>query len=378
MRVLMVTRDYPPGATGGISTVVAGLVAHARAHGVEVEVVSFDAWRPGRGVAPRAAAPHRDELGTLRVRSTAEALGAAARVRSADVVHVHHESLWAWACAVAEAAGSSTVYTAHVVQRALSAARGLTAETRSAASQAEAVAQADVVTAPTAWALDALGTVRGAVTAVTPPGIDAAWLVAPDVTRSGRARRLFSAGRFDVAKGTGRLLELARALPADAGWTLRLAGGLPENARAERRWLEAIAQARADGAAVEPLGWLGRDALTRELDEAAVFVQLSACETWGQALLEALGRGVPAVACPVGLAAEVGSPAVRAVAIDEPDAWRSALTALDNATTHAEASRTARAAAALRTWDAVYPAWREAWEVAARAGRTRRTRPASR
>jgi glycosyltransferase involved in cell wall biosynthesis len=79
-----------------------------------------------------------------------------------------------------------------------------------------------------------------------------------------------------------------------------LAGGVPENPRAERRWARRLAGA-------EHVGWLARDALADLFARAALVLSPSRLETCGLTLLEALAAGVPVVASDLAAHREVAA-----------------------------------------------------------------------
>lgn len=82
--------------------------------------------------------------------------------------------------------------------------------------------------------------------------------------------------------------------PRATGREIVLAGGLPDNARAERRW-----RRRAPGE-IRFAGWLGRGALRERYRRAAVLLAPSWHETFGLAVAEAMSFGVPVIAADAG------------------------------------------------------------------------------
>lgn len=280
MRILHVTRDFPPRSRGGISTAVGGLAGEAARRGHQVAVLSFDDWRPRRqGGAPATAEP--GDVPVLRLSSPGSL--PEARAFSADfapdLVQVHHGMLWA----EARELGARTLLHVHVDQAALNAARGVDEETLSLRAQRVAMAEADAVVTPTRAGAERLAERWGRPVGGVPLG------VRPAIGRAGPGQGVISVGRFDRAKGTEDLLQAAPRL----GAPLTLVGGVPGNPRAERRWLDALGGARS-------LGWLGAEERDAHLAAAAVAVQFSREETFGLAALEAMRLGVPVVAgdCP--------------------------------------------------------------------------------
>ncbi|HJL18132.1 MAG TPA: glycosyltransferase, partial [Sandaracinaceae bacterium LLY-WYZ-13_1] len=145
MRILHVTRDFPPRVNGGISTAVGALVDASRAAGVACAVLSFDAWRPrGR----RRAARLPDDETTVRLVGPEDLTRARAFAEAfaPDVVHLHHAMLLEPTRAmVAEA---PRVFSVHVVQSALRRLRALEEPTASERAQATAMREAARVLVP--------------------------------------------------------------------------------------------------------------------------------------------------------------------------------------------------------------------------------------
>ena len=293
MRVLHVTRDYPPRSCGGISTAVLGLVQASAdsGRGTSVDVVSFDAWRPNRrsaltggGLSSQGAAR------IFRVRGPAQLDEACRFVDAAgpDVLHVHDGMLWGFAASCGPA---RRVFTPHVVHRALNALRGIDERTLSLQGQERALEEADVVVAPSRAAAAMLG--RAAV--VAPLGIAAP---PPRVSSQGPPTVLH-VGRFDAAKGTDDLMSIAtRVLRARPGAVCEIAGGVPESAKSERRRRRGIEAGLPEELRdrVRLLGWLGPEALEAAYSRAWVLLQPSRLETVGLAVMEGMARGLPVVA----------------------------------------------------------------------------------
>jgi hypothetical protein len=135
MRVLHLTRDFPPRNAGGISTAVGGMVGALQTRGIQTSVVSFDAWRPLRD--GRYSEPAKIEGNVLRVRSPAhhDDIVAFGRDAKPDVVHVHDGMLWEYASAFG---ASKSVFTMHVAHAVLRQLRGLHRATMSETTQARA------------------------------------------------------------------------------------------------------------------------------------------------------------------------------------------------------------------------------------------------
>jgi glycosyltransferase involved in cell wall biosynthesis len=298
LRVLHLTRDLPPRARGGISTAVGASIEALLAAGLEVAAISLDRGGPAAGGAD-AAGPAR----VLRIAGPADS-GLARRWAAQPapaVVHVHDPLLWPLGADIAADAGAGTVLTTHVLAGHQDRLRGLETATRSARAQAEAIAAASAVIAPSIAASRLLraefpdAAVTALPLALPDPGPP------PARTRGGPPRALF-VGRFSDMTGVDVLVEMLPALAgAVPGLELVVAGGLPENRRTEERWRQALAEAaRRSGVALGLRGWLEGAALEAEYLAADVLVAPARFATFGFAVLEAMLRGVPAVATAVG------------------------------------------------------------------------------
>ncbi len=336
MRILHVTRDFPPRSRGGISTAVGGLAEQATRRGHDVAVLSFDDWRPKRQRrGPEPTAKVEGSVPVLRLDS-ADSLPAArafAQDFDAELVQVHHGMLWA----DARDLGRRTLLMVHVDQAVLNDLRGVE-QTLSSEAQRTAIAEADAVVAPSHAAARRLA-------ARWARSVQAASLGIEDVAPSARpGAGVVSVGRFDRSKGTEDLLTAASRIDAP----VTLIGGVPGNPKAERRWLK-----RMQG--VRVVGWVSpreRDAL---VSAAALAVQPSHEETFGLAALEAMRLGVPVVAADCaahrellegcGLLVEPGDSEALAVAMRRvlADPADLALRGLERARQH--------------RWDAVWPQW---------------------
>jgi glycosyltransferase involved in cell wall biosynthesis len=312
MRVLHLTRDFPPRAAGGISTAVGGLAAASQRAGLAVSVISFDAWRPTRFACGGATAERSAEgIAVLRVTGAAQlnAAAAFARAQRPHLLHVHHGMLWAFAASLARALGVPALKTVHVVQRRMNALRGTGERTRSLAGQEQALAEASRIIVPSRAVAEALLAGDAGLAArlrVAPHGIDdsagaRAAVAARASANSGRT--VLHVGRFDCVKGTAELFTALVQLLADRPAAAAvIAGGVPENRRAERRWLQRwqrlappALRARADF-----VGWLTPEVLQAHYRTATLLLVASRFETFGLAALEAMLHGVPVVASAAG------------------------------------------------------------------------------
>jgi glycosyltransferase involved in cell wall biosynthesis len=372
MRVLHITRDFPPQHRGGISTAVGGLAgAQARA-GLDVAVLSFDAWRPraGRAVRTPPAAETRAGIAVLRVESPAQldAARAFARAQPPGLLHVHHGMLWEFAAELRAALGVPAVKSVHVVHRRMNELRGTRERTRSLIGQDRALAAADRVIAPSRAAAATLLAAYPDLAArlrVAGHGIDdtpAAQAAAARHATAPATGPLLAAGRFDDLKGTPELFDVLRALLAVApAATCIVAGGLPANRRAEARWLQrwrgqtpAALRQR-----VRFTGWLEPAALVACYRDAAALIAPSRYETFGLVVLEAMLHGLPVAATAAGGVVELIEHGASGL-LSPPGDW-AGLTAhaLALATDPVLAARLSRGAAtrvrAAHLWEHVLP-----------------------
>ncbi|MEZ4340268.1 MAG: glycosyltransferase family 4 protein [Sandaracinaceae bacterium] len=335
MKVLHVTRDFPPRVNGGISVAVGGLVRAQRAAGLDVRVASFDGWRP-RG--PRAAPlPWSEGVWRAAGPDDVPALAREAAAFAPEVVHVHDALLFD-ALTIETA---PRVLTVHVDQHAQRVLRSLDRPTKSELAQAAARAAADVVIVPSR----ALGEGE-----VIPFGVDL-----PATGAGGDA--LLYVGRLADVKGTAELLEAARRVDAP----FQIAGGLPDSPRAERRWREA-----APPNAIF-LGWLSPEALARAYAGAAMLLAPSWHETFGLAVAEAMSFGVPPIASAVGALPERVTHEVSGLLVPprDVDALVDAIERLrGDEALRRRLGEGARAAAARWTWAACEAAHRAVYETA--------------
>lgn len=342
MRVLHLTRDFPPGSAGGISTAVGWLVRGMASEGWPQAVVSFDGWRPKRQAA-RASV----EGGVLRVQGEAwDAVQAFSRAHAPDLTLIH-DPLIDQRCGALPGRRGIVV---HVDHEQLCAVRGITEVTASRAAQERSLASAELVLAPSQAVVDRLvgrGAVGRGELRRARFGVERAEGV--EGAGGAAAGPVVYVGRFDVAKGTRLLLEAMRGLGRPV-----LAGGLPHNPRAEARW-------KQEGPDADWRGWLDpteRDALLRS---AALVAVPSWEETLGLVALEAIRLGVPVVASDVGGLGEILRDTGGGVLLPphDVDAWRSTIRELlADPARRAHLARTGRAAVeASWTWPALRPEW---------------------
>ena len=274
-------------------------------------VLSFDAWRPARGSAEALAQP-RVERGAhcdvMRIKGP-EGLDAArafALSCSPDLVHVHHGMLWGFAEEVSAEAGLPTIFMVHVHQAMMNRLRGVSEPTASLSGQEKALAAADRVLTPSAACARALSKEHPTLQLMSAP------LGAFDSEQARRAAKerppqereeLLYVGRFGDVKGTREFFEIASALLARRPkLKVRVVGGVPANAKAERRWLRRWQALCPPGceSRVSFEGWTSPEALSVHYAAASVLVVPSWTETFGLTLLEGMlhGRAIVASACP--------------------------------------------------------------------------------
>ena len=314
LRVLHLTRDFPPRSRGGLSTAVGGLVRAGRSVGIDSAVLSFDDWRPlakRPSMAEPGAAPTRDErddVAVLRLTQVEqrEALAPFARAFRPDLLLVHDALLFGEARTLRQQLGLRSVYAAHVLHGALCELRGLDQPTAGVLAEREALAESERVLAPSDFAAEHLR--RAAPTIdprlfVTPlgtgdtPAAKVSWERRQRQPRVDARPTLLYVGRFADVNGTQQLLEALPGLCArHPELRVVIAGGIPANEKGERRW-----RRRFDGLGLAErlvlTGWLDRAALAEQLSTATLLVSPSWLETFGLVVLEAMCFGVPVVAC---------------------------------------------------------------------------------
>lgn len=321
--LLHLTRDFPPREAGGISVAVGAMAALAASFGVRQQVVSFDAWRPrNAGDAPPAQETtflsDGSELSVIRVGagvSLDSALHAATQQAAgptpASIIHLHDALLLDFALSLQEALGGvpELVFTPHVMHNAALEVRDLGTATLSSRAEARALERATRVHAFSEEMAERLGLAHEdarLVLAPPPPAPPALTtppsstqndlLSAPSLVRVSRATAFDVAvfGRFSDLKGTDVAARAIGLLAQRRSLRAIFIGGLPESAKAERRWHRRIQQA-AGKAEVHMTGWLPRDEALGLLSTARVLLAPSRQETWGYQLEEAARLGLRVV-----------------------------------------------------------------------------------
>ena len=238
----------------------------------------------------------------------AEAL---ARKMTADIVHVHHESLWEFASAVASRSQTPLVYTVHVLQSAQNHLRGVEC-THSSELQKRALAECSLVHAPSQAVADALVEMDGSLgmrlQLVRLGARD--WPNAAEAFHGERrapAPMLLYVGRFADMNGFGQLVEaMPHLLASHPKLHITIAGGLPDNPKSEARWQKRWQQLCGEEAGrVHFLGWLGPEELAENYAMATGLLVPSWFETFGQVVLEGMLHGAPLITTGAGAIPEL-------------------------------------------------------------------------
>lgn len=330
-RVLHITRDFPPRWAGGISTALRGIVDEQRALGTDVDVISFDAWRPKRANdyvqlpdCPQESTP-RDAYGALRVWRVRDADSPDIIQRRIweggyDEIEVHVAMLWPAAFEAAQMRSTPIFYMAHVLSSAMDGLRGLQTPSLSAQAEDLALREADQIIVPSNYALSTLALEHQAKARVRRLRLvddDLPALVPPQQ----REWDIVYSARFSDLKSTLPALDvIAEVLSSNHSAIACVIGGLPESLKTERkllaRWSEH--QSQEVLSRIDFTGWLHRaDALARYAN-SRVFLSTSQIETWGLAVAEALQCGCHVIASDIGAHREQqqGSQALRLVSLD--------------------------------------------------------------
>ncbi len=314
-RILHITRDFPPNINGGLSIAVGGLVeAQARA-GIECVVVSFDDYRAKGGSVKREPERSSTPSGITIIHVSGKAAIPRAQELAenfiADVIHVHHESLWDFATVVANFNRSPTVFTAHVLQSEQNRLRDVKS-TQSSTAQQKALAECTILHAPSQAVADRLvdsTLALGTRLRVCRLGRDD-WPGAAPASEQERFEddtMLLYVGRFADINGFAEFLEaLPPLLANDPSMRVTIAGGMPDNPRAEKRWQKRWEKLGGSNAnRVQWAGWLRSDELSDLYARATVLVVPSWFETFGQVLLEGMLHGAPLVTTGAGALGEL-------------------------------------------------------------------------
>jgi len=380
MRILHVTRDFPPRSAGGISTAVGGLVAATVEAGAACSVISFDDWRPrlNAGAAPAPTFEHDDATGAAIARLSSPGQLPGARMfaieQRPDIIHVHHGMLWRFAATVREAVGAPAVLTPHVAQAVQNQLRELAEDTASLRAQREAALAADAVLAPSEAAASALA---DDVPGIAPPTVVRLGVADSETARAAASANrpagapLLYAGRLADINGTGELFEvLAAVLAQRPGVQAIIAGGLPYNEKAEQRWHRQWAEIASNETRdrVVFTGWLPPAQVGNLMAGAAALIAPSWFETFGLTLAEAMLYGLPIASTSAGAIPELLEHDRTALLCRprDPEAMTANVLALLDAPQRAAELGQAAASRAREkhTWNRVIDGWLRAYESA--------------
>jgi glycogen(starch) synthase len=312
--ILHITRDFPPRSNGGISTAVGGMVRATIDAGVPCAIISFDGYRPKQSANAAGPIPTAvDEDGVRVLRISAPSQLGAARDLATEVapthLHVHHSMLWDLAAELRERLGSKAIVHVHVAQAEQNRLRQIDRDTMSLVAQRRALADADAVITPSRACAAAIGMTGDARLEVIGLGVTSS-AVADTAAAAKRApdAPILYAGRFADINGIAELfrciIAIGQRLPAKR---FTIAGGLPDNRKAEGRWRERwTAEAPSDiRERTTFTGWLSSDELAHHYAEAALLISPSWFETFGLVVLEAMHFGLPVAATAAGGVAEL-------------------------------------------------------------------------
>ena len=303
--ILHLTRDFPPRSRGGISTAVGATTLGLSQHGVPWRVIYFDAW--GSKVADHRTRQPSDEHrpdGELSFRlSHKNGIPAATRWAaevSPSIVHVHDPLLWELGKTIAAQSGARSVHTLHVLAHHQDRLRGLSNPTLTAVGQARAIEEADALIAPSPSVATQLS--KDFPSAQSKVHVARLAVVqrrgGPPADRNDAEISVHFVGRFSDMTGIDQLPELIEAL--HGRFRIRLVGGLPDNPRAEKKWIGSLRQAadkfdtdlRFDGWLESPFA--GVD------PERAILIAPNRFATFGFTVGEAMAARLPVVAYGVG------------------------------------------------------------------------------
>ena len=295
MRILQVAPRYPP-HTGGVETHVRELAERMVARGHDVMVVTADA---GEDVANRET---KDGVVVRRFRGVAPggafhvAPGLVRAVREAnpDIVHAHNYHSLPVLFAALGRRDARLVVTTHyhgasadeLRDRLLSLYRPL---------GGWAIRQADEIIAVSEWERERLRADFGVDATVIPNGLDAARFA--NATPEERDRPyLLCVGRLEAYKGFQHAIRTLVELP---DYDLLVAGSGDYREELEQLASEAGVESR-----VEFLGFVADERLPALYAGAAAYLTLSAFESYGMTVAEALAAGTPCVVREAGALAD--------------------------------------------------------------------------
>ena len=118
-------------------------------------------------------------------------------------------------------------------------------------------------------------------------GIESRWIRQEGRGYFPSALRFLTVARLVPLKNVDVTLRALASLPSKMDWSFTVVGDGPELPE-----LQHLAQELGLGSRVKFLGELSRDACIAQMDDADVFIMVSAPETFGMAYLEAMARGM--------------------------------------------------------------------------------------
>jgi glycogen(starch) synthase len=316
LRVLHVTREFPPVVWGGLGTAVGGLAEASVRAGMDVVILLVHGSSGGgyRGESLPAAVAGNGGMvtGSVRIVETGEedAQHIAREIFRSwrpSIIHVHPVELGSFARGLAESEGLPLVYTIHsmniaeyTVGHEPSEILGLwhmQYELIRAADRIIAVSESemDLVALHVPEAVDRVRVIGNGI-ADRPVGAKA-------VDDGGVATVLF-VGRFVTRKGIGDLFDAIPAILARLPKTrFVLVGGYGPAEDVARNWLPHTLESARDR--IEFTGWMTSDQVERRYQDATVLVVPSWYEPFGMVILEGMVRGIPIAAANVGGPAEI-------------------------------------------------------------------------
>jgi glycosyltransferase involved in cell wall biosynthesis len=330
LRLVVIGTDRAS-VTGGVASVISGFLPPFERRGLLGAYFVTHRDSPTGWFAPAAAAAPRVVAAVRRLRRDGHDV----------VVYGHAGGMLSVArittlLRAARAAGAATVLQMHSV----TVGSWLGAPGRSQALRTM-VGAADVVTASTQFWRDAFAAHRLGVCRVVPnplpPDAQAAVARPPSRRRTGPGLVVGTMTRLVPGKGTDLLIEaLPLGHPEDR---LRVAGAGPMTDALRARARELGVEDR-----VEWVGWIGADDKDAFLSSLDVFALPSTYDSFGMGLIEAMARGMPAIALAGGGAAEVIRPGVDGAlaARATPDAVAAAIASLRDEGVRSAASVAAR------------------------------------
>lgn len=296
LSVVQVTPRYPP-QTGGVENHVREISERLVDRGHEVTVLTADAGRDGEhretrnGVAVRR---HRS-LAPSGAYHVAPGIAAAVRKRTVDVVHAHNYHSLPLAFAAAGVGDGRFVATPHYHGESASGFRNLLHRLYHPFG-ARALRRADAVVSVSEWEGDRLAADFGVESVVVPNGIDVErFQGAPPADRANPY--VLTVGRLEAYKGVQHVVRALQDLQVD----LVVAGSGPY-----RDELEAVAEATGVADRVTFEGYVPDDELPGLYARATAYVTMSAFESFGLTVGEALAAGTPCVVRDEGALAEWG------------------------------------------------------------------------